>query len=328
MKKYLKYIILFFIVGACIKECLKDPAPTIKDDNSTKSYFSQNDDSETIKKDYSSYREACDDEAYDSAYEILEKMKQEFEDFRKNNTLVEKYIVEHVFSKDEIKYDHSNQEKYYGMVDAYISGLEYVYSSEFRYLTSKIENEDALKRMKFLISEFKTHLHSVNSYDDHFKETTNEVYSHTIELLLNELISQKNVHTDNLVLSTIPTVVPIEGERLEEGEIVAYNAYKPEIGDSYFSKNNGYYRYMSSIKEYNKMLDNLLVQAIRSGNKNVSKSLLLEYYDDAGVIYKRPNDKEYRNQSGYKDVYVKYTKNSKNAAKKKYDEAVKMGAFE
>lgn len=106
----------------------------------------------TDSKEYTSYREACRAGDFDAAYSILEKKREEFEEFKENNQLVIKKVNKGIFS-DDVSYDRSNQEKYDAMVKNYEEGMDYVFNAEMLFLTSQ-NTEEASNRILYLLAEY------------------------------------------------------------------------------------------------------------------------------------------------------------------------------
>ena len=82
---------------------------------------------------------------------------------------------------------------------------------------------------------------------------------------------------------------------------------------------------MHWVSKYNLKCDRILDIAIACGNKDLAERILRLFRPDATFYYK-PSAAQPKEEC-YKDVYAHYTNDSKNAAKKKYDEAVRSGAF-
>ncbi len=103
-------------------------------------------------KEYTSYQDACRAGAFDAAYSILEKKREEFEKFKENNQLVIKKVDKGIFS-DDVSYDKSNQEKYDAMVKNYEEGMDYVFNAEMLFLASQ-NTEEASNRILYLLAEY------------------------------------------------------------------------------------------------------------------------------------------------------------------------------
>ena len=85
-------------------------------------------------------------------------------------------------------------------------------------------------------------------------------------------------------------------------------------------------RYIKWCGEHNSKCSNLLSIAIACGNQNLAKKILLCFRSDPELTLKLLNRKNRWGEIQY-DVYAHYTNASKDAAQKKYEEAVESGAF-
>lgn len=115
-----------------------------------------------------------------------------------------------------------------------------------------------------------------------------------------------------------------EGVPRPEGTCVGKNCYVSSRwgrdGDD-----DGYKDYIDWVSQYNLMLDKILDISIATGNESLAKRLLHLFRQDATTIYKPAAGRN--KDDDYKDVYAHYTNDSKNTAQKKYQEAVRSGAF-
>ncbi len=96
-------------------------------------------------------------------------------------------------------------------------------------------------------------------------------------------------------------------------------------GSSSADADFSYRQYSAWCSYFNMKCDRVLDLAIVFGNKELAEQVIRLIRQDASFIYK-PSSQHPRN-SDYKDVYAHYTNDSKDAAKKKYDEAMASGAF-
>ena len=140
--------------------------------------------------------------------------------------------------------------------------------------------------------------------------------------LISQLASLKNKEISDEILNLI-SEFKIKGSR------VPSNIYD-DVFDHYSSSyNKNYIDYISSINEYNKVCDQIFEIAISKGNDYLAKNVLLKYKEDVyklqgGSGVKTPDGKPFKNNGLY---YVYYKYDSKNNAQKRYNEAVKSGAF-
>ncbi len=84
-------------------------------------------------------------------------------------------------------------------------------------------------------------------------------------------------------------------------------------------------KYIVWCGKHNTRCNTILGIAISSGNQSLAKKILHQFRSDPELNLK--NRVEDRSGWEYYDVYAHYTNGSRNAAQKKYDEAVKTGAF-
>jgi hypothetical protein len=84
--------------------------------------------------------------------------------------------------------------------------------------------------------------------------------------------------------------------------------------------------YISGCSEHNSHCNNILSIAIACGNQSLAKKILHSYRKDPELRLKNYYLERETNDEYY-DVYAHYTNSSKEAAQKKYNEAVKSGAF-
>jgi len=142
--------------------------------------------------------------------------------------------------------------------------------------------------------------------------------------LISQLASLKNKEISDEILNLI-SEFKIKGSR------VPSNIYDDDVFDSHYSSsyNKNYIDYISSINDYNKVCDQIFEIAISKGNDYLAKNVLLKYKEDVyklqgGSGVKTPDGKPFKNNGSY---YVYYKYDSKNNAQKRYNEAVKSGAF-
>lgn len=129
-----------------------------------------------LRPKYDTYEQACLDNDYVEAHNLLNDLKKYAEwsrtdaiSFKQSNKLVEEKITErHLFGKDETTLDDTNQKKYESLVEEanvdakkYLVGLNYVYNSELRYVL--VSGQDGFKtRAKILIHEMETEMEWFN----------------------------------------------------------------------------------------------------------------------------------------------------------------------
>lgn len=126
---------------------------------------------------------------------------------------------------------------------------------------------------------------------------------------------------------------PIEGLEAAEmaclGKKVAKFYLDKKIDDSLNGSPEeviNFKRYIIWCGNHNSRCSNILGIAISCGNQSLAKKILHSFRSDPELELKLCK-KEEKGESDYYDVYAHYTNTSKEAAQKKYDEAVKSGAF-
>lgn len=209
-------------------------------------------------KTYESYQSACRNQDFEAAHRILDLMKKEYEDFKRDNKLVETKLVErHVFKRDEYEDDHTNEEKYNAMVQSYMEAENYVFNAEILYLVS-LNTEESTNRLFFLLSEYQ----------------------------LSGLPPAANVTYDNYDNKD-------DCKRVKE--------------------------YIASIARYNGHCNNALDLAISQGNQPLAKRIIHLFKQNVDIF-----------NEGINEIMISpkgVNNTDKEAAQKKYNEAVKAGAF-
>jgi len=85
-------------------------------------------------------------------------------------------------------------------------------------------------------------------------------------------------------------------------------------------------KYILWCGKFNTRCSNILAIAISCGNHSLAKKILHCFKPDPELLIKDAKKGEH-DYDDYKDIYAHYTNTSIDAAQKKYDEAVKSGAF-
>ncbi len=116
----------------------------------------------------------------------------------------------------------------------------------------------------------------------------------------------------------------VEGTPVTEGTVIGNDCYINRE-DYAEGKNDDYKKYMQGVSKFNLKCDRILDIAIACGNKDLAEKILRLIRQDATFYYK-PSSSSPEDEN-YKDVYAHYTNESQNAAKKKYEEAVRDGVF-
>lgn len=110
------------------------------------------------------------------------------------------------------------------------------------------------------------------------------------------------------------------GKDVYQGDLDKITNYSPtEVKD--------FKRYIAWCGKHNSQCNSVLSIAIACGNESLAKKILHSFRSDPELRLVNSRPKSDSNYNSYYDVYAHYTNASKEAAQKKYDEAVKSGAF-
>lgn len=109
------------------------------------------------------------------------------------------------------------------------------------------------------------------------------------------------------------------GKRIQKYRIDCSSIYCP-------NEVLNYQKYIQECSRHNSQCNTTLSIAIACGNQSLAKKILHCYRKDPELLLKNYYLERDTNHDCY-DVYAHYTNASKEAAQKKYDEAVKSGAF-
>lgn len=125
---------------------------------------------------------------------------------------------------------------------------------------------------------------------------------------------------------------PIEGLEAAEMACLGKDVYegflKKEVDDVMNdspSELKNYKRYITWCGNHNSRCSSILSIAIACGNQSLAQKILHSFRPDPELVLKKTRGDEYTYKNY--DVYAHYTNTTKEAAQKKYDEAVKSGAF-
>lgn len=146
------------------------------------------------------------------------------------------------------------------------------------------------------------------------------IYKAEIQYLLSELNGDECKDKVTFLLEDIP----VEGEKFPEGLCDYSIACRGEWGDEGLPLD----AYIVWTQHFNRLCDNILSLAINRRNQDLAKIILLKYVDNVEVTKGSHSDVAV---DGVKvdgnHGYIKYTSTDRDAARKKYDEAVRIGAF-
>lgn len=178
------------------------------------------------------------------------------------------------------------------------------YDGNYREACRNMDFEAAHKILDKMVAE-KT------SYDDDKDVIEATDYIFNAESLY--LVSQNTSEANTRVIYLL-SELPIKGKALPEG--MEYE------GDDYLDEDGGYTSYMSYVNRFNSKCLSILNTAISVGNQEVAEKVLSMIKEDAGSVTKQPS-----NEYDEPTKHVHYTTESKDKAKKLYEEAVKEGKF-
>lgn len=144
------------------------------------------------------------------------------------------------------------------------------------------------------------------------------IYKAEIQYLLSELNGDECKDKIAFLLEEIP----VEGEKCPQGLCSYYTAYRD--GDRGLPLD----AYIVWTQHFNRLCDTILSLAINRRNQDLATMILLKYVDNVEVTI---GDYPAVVVDGVKvdgdHGYIKYTSADRDAARKKYDEAVRIGAF-
>lgn len=138
------------------------------------------------------------------------------------------------------------------------------------------------------------------------------------------LISQ-NTDDANTRVVYLLSELPIEGRADPEGSEIDFSES--------LDKHEGYMAYKSYVNRFNSKCLSILNTAISVGNQDVAEKIIPMIKEDANIVKKMEKKIYGRRSNGEihytesEESYVHYTTESKDKAKKLYEEAVKEGKF-
>ena len=156
--------------------------------------------------------------------------------------------------------------------------------------------------------------------EEKYYSAFDHIYKAEIQYLLSELNGDECKDKVTFLLEDIP----VEGEKFPEGLCDYSIACRGEWGDEGLPLD----AYIVWTQHFNRLCDNILSLAINRRNQDLAKIILLKYVDNVEVTKGSHSDVAV---DGVKvdgnHGYIKYTSTDRDAARKKYDEAVRIGAF-
>ena len=144
------------------------------------------------------------------------------------------------------------------------------------------------------------------------------IYKAEIQYLLSELNGDECKDKITFLLEEIP----VEGEKFPQGLCHYSIACRGEWGDEGLPLD----AYIVWTQHFNRLCDTILSLAINRNNQDLAKMILLKYVDNVEVTRGGDNVVDGVMVDG-NHGYIKYTSVDRDAARKKYDEAVRIGAF-
>ena len=146
------------------------------------------------------------------------------------------------------------------------------------------------------------------------------IYKAEIQYLLSELNGDECKDKIAFLLEEIP----VEGEKFPQGLCSYYIASRGDFVDDGLPLD----AYIVWTQHFNRLCDTILSLAINRRNQDLATMILLKYVDTVEVTI---GDGPGIVVDGVKvdgdHGYIKYTSADRDAARKKYDEAVRIGAF-
>ena len=146
------------------------------------------------------------------------------------------------------------------------------------------------------------------------------------------LASLNNEQANNRVI-LIMNQRHVEGLEAAEkyclGREIPESTLRQDLDEPFYSNEAdviSFRRYIKWCGEHNSKCSHLLSIAIACGNQSLAKKILLCFRSDPELMLKLLNRKNRWGEIQY-DIYAHYTNASKDAAQKKYDEAIESGAF-
>ncbi len=183
------------------------------------------------------------------------------------------------------------------------------YDGNYREACRNMDFEAAHKILDKMVAE-KT---SIFDDDKDVIEATDYIFNAESLFLVSQNTSEANTRVVYLL-----SELPIKGRQLQEGE--QYNE-NDEIEDD-----GGYTSYMSYVNRFNSKCLSILNTAISVGNQEIAEKVLSMIKEDAGTVTKNrdvPGEVYYTEDL----KLAHYTTESKDKAKKLYEQAVQEGKF-
>ena len=199
-----------------------------------------------------------------------------------------------------------------------------------------MDYRDAIKAL-----DFETARDIMNTYHERYIEELSKSYSHRKERKKAEgmyysafdqiykaeiqyLLSELNGDECKDKIAFLLEEIPVEGEKFPQGLCSYFIASRGDFGDDGLP----FDAYIVWTQHFNRLCDTILSLAINRRNQDLATMILLKYVDNVEVT---TGDHPAVVVDGVKvdgdHGYIKYTSADRDAARKKYDEAVRIGAF-
>lgn len=163
-----------------------------------------------------------------------------------------------------------------------------------------------------------------------FSELIQEAESYVENEEVQYLASLNEERANNRII-LIMNQRPIEGVEVAEKSCIGKNVYKRYIEDpdSYSTPEEikKYCQYIEWCRNHNSRCSSILSIAIACGNQSLANKIMHSFRPDPEIQYVHCLPAKDAYYEEYFDVYAHYTNSSKETAQKKYDEALKSGAF-
>lgn len=162
-----------------------------------------------------------------------------------------------------------------------------------------------------------------------FSELIQEAESYVENEEVQYLASLNEERANNriiLIMNQRPIIGVEAAENACLGKKVYNRVIQSDVNDNLWNDDcqtvTDFKKYIIWCGEHNSKCTSLLNIAIACGNQNLAQKIIHVFRPDPELL-----TKEIKGESSYYDVYAHYTNTSKDAAQKKYDEAIKSGAF-
>lgn len=150
-----------------------------------------------------------------------------------------------------------------------------------------------------------------------------EIYKAEIQYLLSELSGNECIDKISFLLAEIP----VEGEKFPQG-LCDYSIACRGRGN-WGNAGLPLDAYIVWTQHFNRLCDTILFLAINRKNQDLAKLILLKYVDNVEVTEGRINGIKVNGVwVDGSHGYINYTSADRDAARKKYNEAVKLGVFD